>query len=233
MKENVLDYVYVCRDGDNEELRYSLRSLVKNAPKGNVWVVGGKPDWYKGNFIPVKNAHNKFENIKNCMKVVAETKEISDDFVSMHDDFFIVKKINKFEIYHGGYLEDRVSEYNLLSPNSYYTRLLANTHKRLKKMKYKNPLDYDIHVPITMNKDNLKISLSQPYLERSMYGNMFDIGGIKREDVKVYFNGSLMERSYDYLSNSSEYISTTDRSFNDLKKDLLEDMFPDATIYEA
>lgn len=227
-----MDYVYVCRAGENEELRYSLRSLTTNAPKANVWLVGNKPKWFTGNFISVKDTHNKFQNIKNCMLAIAESDNISNDFISMHDDFFILKKINAFQIYHGGLLEKKIEEYSILDRSSPYTRLLFNTYKRLKKLGYKDPIDYDIHVPIIMNKDNLKQALKHPYLERSIYGNMFNIGGQEVTDVKIYNGGHLIERSYDYLNNDFEFVSTTDGSFSKLYNDLLKDMFPVPSIYE-
>ncbi len=39
-----LDIVYFVKESaQNEELRYSLRSVEKNFPHRNVWFVGGKP----------------------------------------------------------------------------------------------------------------------------------------------------------------------------------------------
>lgn len=228
-----MDYVYVCRAGINEELRYSIRSVLQNTPAENVWVIGGKPKWYKGNFVAVKDGHNKFDNIKKCMSVISQTEEISDDFVLMNDDFFILKEIETVPVYHGGYLKDKVMEYAKLSSGSYYTKLLEKTLRHLQKMGYEDPIDYDIHVPMTMNKHNLAIALQKPHLERSMYGNMFDIGGTKRSDVKVYQNGRLFNRSYDYLNNNSEFVSSTDTSFNKLYKDLLKDLFTNPSKYEG
>ena len=62
-----MDYVYTCRQGNNEELRYSLRSIEHNMPAGRVWVVGYRPDWYIGDFVQVKDIGSKFENIRNCI----------------------------------------------------------------------------------------------------------------------------------------------------------------------
>ena len=75
-----MDYVYICRSGDNDELKYSLRSIEENMPEGRVWVVGHRPIWYIGDFIPVDDIGGKFDNIRNCIKTVSEHSEISDDF---------------------------------------------------------------------------------------------------------------------------------------------------------
>ncbi len=40
------DVVYVVRPGDkNEELRYSIRSVIANLPHRKVWIAGYKPTW--------------------------------------------------------------------------------------------------------------------------------------------------------------------------------------------
>lgn len=226
-----MDYVYVCRSGDNEELRYSIRSVVKNLPPGNMWVVGHKPDWYSGNFIPVKDGRNKFDNIKKCMLAIINNKEISNNFVSMHDDFFIVNKIDSVPTLYGGLLEDRVNLYKKLSPSSSYTGLLTNTYRRLVKLGIENPLDYDIHVPMVMNKDMLSQVIEMPYLERSNYGNIFNIGGRLSNDVKVYSKGRLSSRSYDFVNGESYFLSTEDNSFNDISH-IIKDMFKEKTKFE-
>ena len=226
-----MDYVYICRKGDNEELRYSIRSVVENLPPGNIWVIGYKPKWYTGNFIPVRDSQNKFDNIKKCMSAIVDNDEISDDFVSMHDDFFIVKKIDSVPILYGGLLEDRVSLYKKLSPSSMYTVLLEKTLKRLTRLGIDNPLDYDIHVPMLMNKTLLGKILTMPYLERSNYGNIFSIGGAISNDVKVYSKGRMSSRSYDFLNGESYFLSTEDTSFEKIKP-TLESLFSKPSKYE-
>jgi hypothetical protein len=227
-----MDYVYICRKGENEELRYSIRSLVKNLPTGNIWVVGYKPSWYTGNFIPVKDRHYKFDNIKKCMSAIIDNDQISKDFVSMHDDFFIIKKMDSVPILYGGLLEDRVSLYKKLSPSSMYTGLLEKTYKRLVKLGIPNPLDYDIHVPMIMNREMLKQTIDMPYLERSNYGNILNIGGTMSNDVKVYSRGRMSSRSYDFLNGESYFISTEDNSFEKIKP-TLQNLFPEPSAYEV
>jgi hypothetical protein len=228
-----VDIVYICRPGDNEELRYSIRSISENMPHDNIWLVGSKPKWFNGNFIPVIDGINKFENIKNCIRAASESKEISSDFVLMNDDFFLLKKIDHLPDYNGGSLKTKVEEYQKLNPSAYYTKLLANTLKLLNKLGYKDPIDYDIHVPMIMNKEKLKIALTHSYSIRSVYGNMFDVGGEKIRDVKVYGKGRLNARSYDYLNSDFPFVSTIDESFNSLYETILKEMFSSPSIYES
>lgn len=226
-----MDCVYVCRAGNNEELRYSIRSIVKNLPHANIWLVGGKPEWYNGNFIEAKDYGRKFQNIKNCLRVVADSPDISERFILMNDDFFITKKMNSLPIMHGGSLFMKTHEYKMLDPRSEYVKLLELTYRELVRLGVESPIDYDIHVPMVMDKTNLKSILEYEGFPRSMYGNIVGIGGDKIRDVKTYAKGPLISRSYKFDDNS-EFISSEGTSFKLNLKDKLQTMFPEKTKYE-
>lgn len=97
-----MNFVYVCRDGENEELRYSIRSVLSSFPEAKIWVVGGKPSWYIGNYIEVKQSQSKYGNVLNNLKSICNSELIEESFVFMNDDFFIVNKIDTIDIFHGG-----------------------------------------------------------------------------------------------------------------------------------
>lgn len=222
----------MCKTGDNEELRYSIRSAVKNLPHSKIWVVGGKPDWYSGNFIPVDQGGSKYSNARKILETIKDSKEISESFVLMNDDFFIVKPLKRLGNYHGGKLLDKVYLYQDLTMGSAYTRMLEQTYLRLTKMGIEEPLDYDIHVPMVMSRKGLREALKGNTLWRSTYGNLFNIGGKKITDVKVYDSGSLKNKSYDINKLKYDFVSTEDTSFEIVKEALLEDLFPTPTEYE-
>lgn len=228
----MVDYVYICRDGDNEELRYSIRSVVTNMPPGNIWVVGGKPDWYTGNHIPVKQSMTRNKNAVNNLQAVCNSKEISEKFILMNDDFFAVKPVKTIKYYHGGLLADKVDACQDLYPRSSYTRSLEETHRRLLKLGIQSPLDYELHVPMPMTKANLRVALRGGTLWRSTYGNVFHVLGRKITDVKVYAANPLFRKSYDYSELKYDYISSDDESFPMLLETILLDMFPEPTACE-
>lgn len=228
-----MDFVYICRPGENEELRYSIRSVIANFPKAKVWVVGEKPDWYSGNFILVKQKATKYSNARNNLQAICDSEEIGEKFILMNDDFFIVKPISHIGYVHGGPLSEKIKYYNELTPNSSYVRSLQETHRRLLKRGVENPLDYELHVPMPMNKAGLRMSLHHTSLWRSTYGNILGVGGDQISDVKVYFNGPLMDKTYDYKDLEQPYLSTDDRSFDQVLEDILLDMFPAPSKYEA
>lgn len=228
-----MDYVYICRKGENEELRYSIRSVVKNFPEGNIWVVGNKPNWYKGNFIPVDDIGGKFTNITNATKAIANSPDISEDFVLMNDDFFVIKPVSNIPILYSGTLSDKIKAYGELDPGSRYLDILIKTYKYLRRKGIREPMDYDIHVPMIMNKNKLKTIVSKTDAPRSVYGNLFGIGGEKSTDVKVYtkFN-RLYDRSYDMSEIESPFISCEDKSFPMVYRKILIWQFSDKTVYE-
>lgn len=228
-----MDIVYVCRPGENEELRYSIRSIEANLKYDNLWVVGSKPSWYSGNFLPVEDISSKFNNITNCLKIVSNTDQIADEFIFMNDDFFLLDKIDSLPVYHGGPLHEKVDEYMSLASTN-YARLLNKTYQDLVSAGIKDPLDYDIHVPMTMTRSGLKKCLGKAFFPRSGYGNLMNVGGTLIKDVKAYKKGSYMSsRSHNPESSSLPFISTEDESFYNVYNSILKDMFKDPSSYES
>ena len=227
-----MDMVYICRKGDNEELRYSIRSVVKNLPEGRVWVIGYKPDWYTGDFIPLEDKSTKFNNIRLALFEAARHPEISEDFVLMNDDMFIVEPVSELKNYNGGYLSDKIARYRQISPSSMYVILLKNTFKQLKKMGIANPIDYDIHVPMIFNKTKLLEIAYLQFQPMSLYGNIYQIASETITDVKRYASDSNMS-ALSCKEIKYPFISTEDRSFDVVKKEILGDMFIEPSSYEC
>ena len=228
-----MDIAYICRKGENEELRYSLRSVVKNLPESRVWLVGYKPSWYTGDFVSVPDVSSKFNNIHNLINHIAFEDRISDDFIMMNDDFFITKPLDTVPVYHGGLLLDKINKYYELAPNSPYNRMLSRTYNNLVKHSINEPLDYDIHIPLPFNRTRLRETIVKKGLPRSTYGNLAGIGGEYMPDVKTYPKGSKMsQRSHDFLDSELPYISSEDGSFLNILNGVLKDMFPEPSKYE-
>jgi hypothetical protein len=228
-----LDYVYVCRPGDNEELRYSIRSTVANLPPGKIWVVGGKPDWYTGNFIDVPQVGYGHNNVWNLLRAICFSDKISKDFVLMNDDFFTIKKVEDVEYFHCGKIVETLANYSDSGQNNYgYQRLLDRTYRYLSVRGVKNPLDYELHIPMKMNKEKLSLVINDKTLHRSTYGNTYGVGGTQTYDVKVYAKDKLKGKFFDLVEKDLTYISTHEISFDFVYETILKDMFPDPSKYE-
>lgn len=225
-----MNLVYICRDGENEELRYSLRSVCQNIENPRVWVVGGKPDWYTGNHLKVKQSHTKYQNVLNNLSAIVRSPEIPNDFVMMNDDFFIIKPIGKVETYHGGLLQDKVDLFSENLGSSFYIKLLKNTHNRLVHLGIDNPLDYSIHVPMEFNKEKLSTVIKPKMSYRTLYGNIYGVGGVEINDVKKHRGQTMAWANTDIQD--LPYLSTSDSSFAEVHKTILKDMFPEPCRFE-
>ena len=228
-----MNFVYICKDGENEELRYSIRSVVKNTNDPKIWVVGGKPDWYVGNHILVLQDQHKYQNALNNLRAACASEEIPEDFILMNDDFYITNKINEVKIYNNGSLEDQINQYHNLGLRSTYLHRLGKTYAYLQRRDIPNPISYEVHIPMPMKKSKLITILEENYstLWRSKYGNTFNIGGEKVKDVKVHKNGALIALSYNQDEEQIPYLSSADSSFMFLL-DFLTTNFPEKSIYE-
>lgn len=229
-----MDLVYICRDGENEELRYSIRSAVKNLPHSKIWVVGGKPDWYGGNFIPVKQTSSKYSNVRNILEEIKNNNLISNKFILMNDDFFIVKPITKITAYYNGTLQNKIDAYERVLGRSSYVNRLKMTQDRLVQNKINEPLNYELHVPmkISKNKFDSVLNMNHNLLYRSMYGNICDEEKEEMIDVKVYKSENFGELSYNYLENKYPFLSTESSSFLHLQEtDFFKDFYT-KTEYE-
>jgi hypothetical protein len=84
-----------------------------------------------------------------------------------------------------------------------------------------------------MEKKKLSTVLMFSGLWRSVYGNTFNVGGIKVKDVKVYdINSKFYSNGYDINNLEYDYLSSNDDSFEIVKEKVLENRFPDKSAYE-
>lgn len=196
-----MDIVYMFKqseENDSDELRYSLRSL-RNIPHDKVYVVGEKPAWLK-RAVHINVAQNtvrdgdiptKYKNVANNLRTAAATDEISDDFIFMNDDFFIMKPLDSLPTYHWGPMREVIAHYTeRYTLESDYIHRMKELYALLRSQGHAEPLSYELHVPMVLNKANLRrmysADFSRIYQTRTMYGNYFQVGGERIDDVKVY-----------------------------------------------
>ena len=93
-----LVWPYITGPGNGSELRFSIRSAQRNFV-GNVdiWVVGERPDWYEGNFLPIRQVKTpehtpRFDRAEKLLRILDEPA-ISEEFVWMMDDIYFVNPI--------------------------------------------------------------------------------------------------------------------------------------------
>lgn len=172
-----MDVVYMYKDWPLNwiELRYSLRSLV-NIEHDNVYIVWDKPDWLNNVIhIPLKDdLGSKFENVRRKYRRVCLDKRISNDFIMMNDDFYILKPLDKIWYYIRWKLRMVVWE---LQKKVWHTRFFKAIEWVYKM--YPDWECFSVHTPIVFNKRKL-LKIMKKYwntltCKRSLYCNYYNI----------------------------------------------------------
>lgn len=207
------------------ELLYVLRSL-KNLPHRNVYIVGDKPRFNLKDIIYFEQYQtaNPALNTYTVMNRICETDEVSDDFIWLADDIFIVKPVKEVPTWHRGTIEQRIDSFKSRRLNHYQKRLIT-TYKTLRSRGIDEPLFYDMHIPFVFNKEKWLALDSSPELKKmSLYGNTYQIGGEYHIDVKNRKGDRLPEY---------EFVSSQDGTFtNGILYDYITDKFNKKGDYE-
>jgi hypothetical protein len=229
-----LQFVYMCREGENEELRYSIRSVLNFFPDAEIWVVGGKPGWYFGNHIPVRQKSGKYNNVKNNIESLLNDERINDSFIYMNDDFYLTDMPDFSQNYHRGAIQSFLDESKECCEKYIYRRLIARAHYKLKKFMSSEPLNYELHIPILISKKQLSYSYKKADTWRSFYGNYYNLGGKEILDCKFYPNNiSNGTNLNSFIEDHSPFLSSNDNTFEFLQNNYLSARFPNKTIHEA
>lgn len=215
-----LDVVYPVRRGDdNEELRYSLRSL-RHLPHGDVWFVGHLPSWAAGPGIVHMHTEqrlgdeHKRDNVWSAMRALADGGP--EEFVLMNDDFFVTQQMTAPPPrLHRGPLADHAADREARVPGSGYARCLRATERVFRRLGMREDvLSYELHTPMRMTRTDLALALdlTERYADgaqvapRSLVGNLSTDRGVHEpNDVKVYAGETLPTRY--------PFVSTMDTSF--------------------
>lgn len=189
-----MDTLYVVGNSsqyNNLELRLSLRSLEKNA-KGleSVFIVGEKPSWIKNVvYLPVDDVYTRENNV--FRKILTACKsDISENFLFMNDDFFMMKPfiMDDYPYFVNGELVG-------ISNPSRYQEIQNKTLNELQSKGIARVMDYRVHCPIILNKE--KFLLLENYYKESklervgysprlLYGNLFVDDYIIADDCKLW-----------------------------------------------
>ena len=225
------DVVYILRnDIDSSEIKYSIRSLVKNFPFNSLWIYGGKPnDIIPDHYVYIEQkGETKWQKVNNTLKLVCLNDQITEDFWLFNDDFFIMQKVTDLQPLYQGTLQERVERINKkIGRDSLYSLQLKNTIKALQDAKLEQ-LDYALHCPILINRqkglETIEKFKGYPMF-RSLYGNHHKIGGEKVKDFKIQNITKLPEERI--------FLSTSDRSYfyGEVGK-LIKEKFNERSKYE-
>lgn len=195
-----MDVVYVYKHRGTDELLYSIKLVKKYLPHDKIFVVGDLPHYLKNEdiiFVSSSNIGSKYNNTTKHLLKVCKDPRLSENFILMNDDFFIIKPITNPEEEFNLNRGTIASVYNRYlkkygEPTS-YSRGMYNTMKFIQdNCNIKDPLSFELHVPMVMNKHNVLKMYELPGVKdikilhkRSLYGNLYITNSKPCKDVKI------------------------------------------------
>ena len=230
-----MDIVYVNKEGENPELRYSLRTL-QNITHDNVWVFGGSPSWLNHDTVHYRSNAQRaspYSSTRSHIAAACNTREVSDPFLLWNDDFYVMKPIIDVPIMHRGSLKEWISKTpqarTIWWTGLYETAALINTFEKPDHVEWKS---YDIHVPLPIYKYEMKEALrlatkirTDAVHLRTLYGNIAVEGiGTMVVDPKVTRRKDPFPRG--------PWLSSGDDTFLSTVEPVLRYLFPDPCEYE-
>ncbi|MGW6391224.1 hypothetical protein ACWFR1_12145 [Streptomyces sp. NPDC055103] len=208
------DIVVPVREGAaNEQLRYALRSWAAHLPHGQVWVIGHRLPWLDGvRHIPTAQSGTKYQNTTTAMRAACEHPEVSDTVVLCNDDFFVMHpQPDGMPVLHRGPVR-QVEAYYAARRSGPYLRGMRETRDLLASLGHDDPLSYELHVPLLVEKTAMLAALDagrhlDAVHKRSLYGNLAGLGGEEVQDVKI------LHRAPRGFGPESPFLSTMPDSF--------------------
>lgn len=227
----MMDVVYTNRDGENPELRYSLRTL-QNVTYDEVWIFGGAPSWVNPGMV---NFHRRmqlgspYSSTRAHIAAACNTKAVSDPFLLWNDDFYAMREIGEVPAMHRGSLsamEERFSTVKTL-----WAKGLRETVSMIAKRGITDPLSYDLHAPLIIHKAPMlealrwaRESRTDAIHLRTLYGNLANLRGVETHDPKL-------TRKTDRFP-VGPWLSSGDDTFRSTVEPVLRYLFPDPSPYE-
>jgi hypothetical protein len=213
---------------DNNELRYSIRSMSETNPVDSVTICGPwSPPFLKGfHYIHVDIGPKKFRNLLNQLLHAAMDPCLPEDLILMNDDFFM-RKMPEWN------WEPTFMGPVPAKPRNHWQRTVWNTGEWLKTRGIENPLSYEGHTPMPIEKTKMGITLREliPAMDdklamqfRTAYGNLWNIGGNLHVNAK--------HRSLAAWPNDSPFLSTKGQPVQEIK-DFITQTWPIKSRWEV
>lgn len=235
--ETPLDIVYPIGSGSrwaNNELRYSLRSLVNlEGGHGQVWIIGEKPAWlHNVEHVQVEdNFRYKSQNVRHKILTACQRTDLSERFVYMNDDFFFLRP-QLLKPYAMSSLRALLELHKAKQGSNRYIGCMRSTLDYLVAAGVPEPVNFDLHYPMIFEKKKFVDLFAQEkeawFLYRSVYGNLT---GAETKMVPADFKIHNIMDFYRMRQNS--FISTSDRVVRVQEfQEFLREEFSEESAYE-
>jgi len=171
-------FPYWHRGANDDEIRWAVRSIEQNFQgKSKITIIGDKPPWYNGHYIPQQRVHKHttnrpFRDMLTKVWTMATHPEIDQEFVWMMDDVYLIKPVTIDEL-----AIPRAVRWHESECNSWQRRK-KNTMRALAAVG-RTVHDFATHLPHVAEKDKLKELYDEFGLHQNtmlwevLYGNTF------------------------------------------------------------
>lgn len=227
------DIVYVCRDGANPELRYSLRTL-QNVHHERVWIFGGAPSWINQGTVRFQSrpqsGRGPYHATRNHIQAACNTPAVSDPFLLWNDDFYAMEHVGRVPVYHRGPVTALLEQYD--KARIPWVIGLRETAALLQDQGLLDgAMSYDVHLPLLIHKAEMREALRlanktqiRALHLRTLYGVIANLGGVEHLDPKMYRRSEPFPRG--------AWLSSSNDTFRPTVEPVLRYLFPEESIYE-
>lgn len=242
------DLVYPVRPGvDNEELRWSLRSVHTNAAGmfRKVWIVGTLlPTWLTNvEVIEASSVDGRAADVRAKMLAATIHPKVASRFVLLHDDYFLVDPITEWTAYHMGPMGEYVQRLSQLPRsltvnNSSWLRTVVSTSQWMADNGHRNVLARQGHRPLLWSKTKLRKALDSYPADRPLdvvgLYDMAGAGGVGVRGVNSKITGDPNEFHAKAGKLNIPWLSSNDNSFAEgMIGGYIRGMFRTPSIYEV
>lgn len=230
------DIVVYITCGENEELRYAIRTWCKNLNFNKLYVVGGpkpkwlEPDYYVERPLTQDKMRQSFYNVKTAMS----DERLSEDVILLMDDVFVMRKVGDWNInYNRGTLQEHYDRMIARDGKTAYNCQIEKTKQYLSDVElFSAPLSFEEHAPFLCNRKKMLEVLEkveqhdiERLLYRSIYGNINQVKTDFKLDVKVSLSSAKPPTS-------ELVISTGGGAFYGATGNMIKDWFPFPSRFE-
>lgn len=239
------DFVWVFWSGgsQNDELRWSMRSVAKNYQgSSRLIVVGDCPKWWTGPHIPVERVpdqpHRKYRDSLNKLKTAVESPQVAQTFVWMMDDIYFQRSVTfedlALERHQGALVRTGRSEYRRVKAET--ARLLAQNSlqsAQTSPQNLPNAWDWATHLPHIVQKHAFEWIYEKYLLDRQtllweiLYGHEF------YEHPQHCYPFFQRVQTRDFTPPDATIINNSNSGWSWGLRNYLQELFPDPIEGEA
>jgi hypothetical protein len=208
-----------------------LRSVAANLPHRKVWIFGHCPSWVAGvGAVELDPLTDKFANQKQSIKAAVSHPGVSDQFVLMNDDMYVMREIgDELPCWHLGSTEGYIASIPIAAKqkNDWIEAVLATA-----RWVGGGPDCYEAHIPLLFDKGELARVLNRYPSDRPFaVGEVYGIAGVNPGhlgiDAKIGSGPLEPKLGLPFLSTVDHLFGVHEVGFH------IRRLFPEKGIYEC